>query len=454
LTGGVAHATTFIVNSPLDVPDPGKVTLRDAVTSAEAMGNSGSEVRFSSTITGSTITLTAPLPAITQPTLIEAGGFNDITVSGGGLFRVFNVDGTTNPGEDVTIGGMTISGGHVSGGGPGTYGAAILSKNADLSVEFAVIDDNHAVGSNDSGGGIASTGGGSLSITNSTITGNTAGAHGGGVDTESYSGVTSAISSSTISGNSSGDKGAGAYLDLASEATVENSTIAGNDAGVAGGGIYTYGAQSGDPGVTVTGSTIAGNMAPRGGGIASAGDPLDLDFVQQPTLHDTIVGDNTGATGPDVSAGGGTVNTAFSLVESRDPATIIADTSPNSTIFGEDPQLGALADNGGDGETETMLPANTSPAIDRGKAFGLTTDQRDLTRPIDIPSIDNSTGPGADAADIGAVEVQSVPSGGGSGPTTTPPATPPATTTKKKKCKKAKQRVASSAKKCKKRKKH
>jgi hypothetical protein len=60
-----------------------------------------------------------------------------------------------------------------------------------------------------------------------------------------------------------------------------------------------------------------------------------------------------------------------------------------------------------------MLPQAGSPAIDAGKAFGLTLDQRGLPRPSDFPSIANATG--GDGSDIGAVEVQA-----SSTPTQTP----------------------------------
>jgi hypothetical protein len=59
-----------------------------------------------------------------------------------------------------------------------------------------------------------------------------------------------------------------------------------------------------------------------------------------------------------------------------------------------------LASNGG--PTQTELPAASSPVIDKGNAFGLTTDQRGVQRPIDFPAIPNA----ADGADIGAVELQ------------------------------------------------
>ena len=67
-----------------------------------------------------------------------------------------------------------------------------------------------------------------------------------------------------------------------------------------------------------------------------------------------------------------------------------------------DPLLGPLQDNGG--PTPTMLPLAGSPAIDQGRSFGQTTDQRGQPRPFDNPAIPNASA--GDGSDIGAVEVQ------------------------------------------------
>ena len=84
-----------------------------------------------------------------------------------------------------------------------------------------------------------------------------------------------------------------------------------------------------------------------------------------------------------------------------------------------DPLLGSLTANGG--PTPTMAPAEGSPVIDAGSAFGLTTDQRGLARPSDFPSLSNA----GDGSDIGAVEVQvpapTGPGPGGGGPGGDPP---------------------------------
>ena len=91
--------------------------------------------------------------------------------------------------------------------------------------------------------------------------------------------------------------------------------------------------------------------------------------------------------------------------------------------------------------------------VNKGSAFGLTADQRGLTRPVAFPGVPNSTAVGADGSDIGAVELQLPPV---VTPTTPVSPAPQPQSQKKKKCKKKKhKRSAESAKKkkCKKKKK-
>jgi hypothetical protein len=192
----------------------------------------------------------------------------------------------------------------------------------------------------------------------------------------------------------------------------------------------------------VTGSTITHNDASvRGGGVGSKGNPE----YAHPVIRNSIVSDNTsGDAGPDISAYSATMDVGFSLIGSPDPDTTINTTGPN--LIGADPQLTSLAEFGG--PTETQKPAATSPVIDAGKAFGLSSDQRGLARPFDAPTLANV----GDATDIGAVELQA----GEVPPAPTVPAAPPATPGTKKKCKKHKKKhksSAESAKKCKKKKK-
>jgi len=185
-----------------------------------------------------------------------------------------------------------------------------------------------------------------------------------------------------VSGNESGSRGGGIIsVNLYdTPRTIRNSTIVGNEAGTAtgttrddqGGAIYAhlsdaagYGADQDD---LVLSSTIVASNSPED--LANTGDDgeFELDF--------SLIEDPGGAT------------------TTEDPA--------GSNIFGQDPQLGPLASNGG--RTETHLPALSSPAIDAGISNGLATDQRGLDRTVDRPEVPNRSG--SDATDIGSVEVQ------------------------------------------------
>jgi hypothetical protein len=102
------------------------------------------------------------------------------------------------------------------------------------------------------GGGIYNTG--TVTVNNSTLSGNSAGAGGGGI----YNLGTLTVSNSTLSGNIGGTLGGGIrnYGTL----TVSNSTLSGNSAGDGGGGISNFGT------LTLSNSTLSGNSAGGGGG--------------------------------------------------------------------------------------------------------------------------------------------------------------------------------------------
>jgi predicted outer membrane repeat protein len=389
LMGGVAHAAcSCTVDSLADPTDPTHTTLRDAMISADL--NPGSTISFASGLSG-TITLDSQLPAINYPTSIQGPGASQLTVSGDDSSRAFYLNGFDGA-QATTISGLTITGGAAS------IGAGVLSDNMDLTLTGVTLSDNHAT---ESGGGIQAEAGGSLTIVDSTISGNTA-SGGAGLYTFYGSGTPTTIRSSTISGNNAlpgvfGGSFGGAYFDYSSSALVENSTIYGNTAAGRGGGLHHDGREDGGPGLTVRDSTISHNSAgTRGGGVASNGDPIDT----QPTFENTIIAGNSAPTGPDVSANDGSMNAAFSLIQASDPSTTINQTGPD--IFSVDAQLGPLANNGGG--TMTQKPLSSSPAVDAGSAFALTTDQRGLVRPFEIPSIANAAG--GDGSDIGAVELQ------------------------------------------------
>ena len=143
----------------------------------------------------------------------------------------------------------------------------------------------------------------------------------------------------------------------------------------------------------------AGNSAATGGGVgAVTTSPREVE------LSSTVVGDNTADQAPDLYSGKNGDTTAtfainHSLIENTAGAQI--DDAANN-IFGADPQLGALQNNGG--ATQTILPNLGSPLIDAGIANGLSNDQRGQARTFDSLAFPNING--SDGTDIGATELQ------------------------------------------------
>ena len=141
------------------------------------------------------------------------------------------------------------------GYGGGIYNEGILTiTNSTISGNTSFI-----------GGGISNWGG-TLTITDSTISENTSYVDGG--VSSVYGALT--ITDSTISGNSvhSGG-GIGSYNDIL---TIINSTINDNSATMSGGGMWNW-----ESTITITNSTISGNSASNGGGILNEGTLIITD---------------------------------------------------------------------------------------------------------------------------------------------------------------------------------
>jgi hypothetical protein len=168
--------------------------------------------------------------------------------------------------------------------------------------------------------------------------GNAGNSNGGAINNNSGS---LTVTNSTISGNVAAQ--GGGIFNLATLA-VSNSTFSGNTASSDGGGIFN------DSGATLTvnDSTVSGNTA--GGGIINNSATL--------TLHNSIVAGNTG----------------------DDCSGCYTQDSPN--LIGGAPMLAPLGWYGG--PAQTMLPLPESPAICAGSASflpaGLSTDQRGFPR--------------------------------------------------------------------------
>jgi CSLREA domain-containing protein len=252
----VRAASAITVNSTDDttVAGDGSCTLReaiqnandDALTNADCVVGSGADtITFS--VSG-TITLGSTLPNIADAAGLTMDGTGQtVTISGGNAVRVLMVDAIAS----LTLNNLTIANGNVaedSGGG--------IYNSGTLTITNSAFSGNSANGWGGSGGGICNTG--TLTITNSAFTGNSTGwgGSGGGI----YNSGTLTITNSGFSGNSAhvwGGGGGGIYN--SGTLTITNSDFSDNDATL-GGGIYTSGT------LTITNSTFSSNSVDDGGG--------------------------------------------------------------------------------------------------------------------------------------------------------------------------------------------
>ena len=165
-----------------------------------------------------------------------------LTIAGNsGPFRIFDVG---VGGRAVNISGLTITGGNAANG------AGIRDTASTLTLTDVVLSNNSTSGY---GGGVAVTGLGAVTLTNCTLTANSAG-DGGGVYSTSEGTVN--LLNCTISGNTAGGGGA-VDANTGSILTIANCSITGNSQSVFGAiSVAGEGAI-----VTISGSTIANNSA-------------------------------------------------------------------------------------------------------------------------------------------------------------------------------------------------
>ena len=259
-----------------------------------------------------------------------------------------NADGIDNEGYSVTgPASLTVVNSNVSdndGGGISTFATEGI---ATATIVSTTVSDNLAGGVSTVAGGLF--GSGQVTITNSTISGNSSGDIGGGIHAGGFSGLS--VVNSTISGNSAGTSGGGIYASASGQVSIVNSTISGNSSGASGGGIYNLRSS-----LHLANTTISGNSAGSGGGIYNDGGQFGGGIVE---ISNTIL--NAGASGENIFNSGSTVTSNGYNLSSDDGGGYL--NGPGDQI-NTDPLLGPLQDNGGPTLTHAPLPG--SPAIDAG----------------------------------------------------------------------------------------
>ena len=397
--------------------DDGPGSLRQAIANALP----GDSIDFA---------LTFPATIVISNTLVIN---KDLTVLGPGpdkltvkrsdatntpIFRLLNVDSGL-----VTINGLTLRNGraHNNTGTNDNLGGAILNRGM-LTVSNCVITHNTAPvtesTNNGFGGGIFSLGFDppanrrtSLTILNSTISGNEATYAGGGIGT--YHSDSFVAEGCTISGNFGGIQGGGVNFQgrlgtIGTIGTIQNCTISGN-ATLPDGAIFNQIPVQGGSGLldicfgnegsmlTLTACTITRNTGTTNGAVAFVA--LRDNLGQTNRLLSTLVADNHGKNF--ILVGNPVVQSLGSNLESDGTSGLV--NGSNGDIVGSvgspiDAKLSPLQDNGGPTRTHALLPG--SPALGTGSCTNangspLLIDQRGFPRP-------HTTG-----CDIGAFENQS-----------------------------------------------
>jgi hypothetical protein len=342
---GVGLAIAFLVlaaPAPAAAVDVNTVSgLRTAITNAN--GSAGDDVinlaagDYQLSGTGDDTNATGDLDVFDNGRLTIVGaGKATTTIRAGTNDRSFDlIEQNADPDKpDLTLSGLTVTGGNVAADGGGIRGP----NAARLVLQAASVSGNTANASLVEGGAISLGGGAFLDITDSVISGNTAGianigsggaiavanSGGGGtlnitrsVLTDNHAStqdvgrggaarigfdVIATITDSTITGNTAGVKdnssGGGLHKDDGGQLIIRNSTIAGNTADTTeaglGGGLYL------DNNITFefTNMTLNGN---RAGGptvtSASEGGGIFFAFGSHGSFSNTTVTDNSTAAG-------------------------------------------------------------------------------------------------------------------------------------------------------------
>jgi predicted outer membrane repeat protein len=312
----------FSTLTVLNSLDGGAGSLRAEI----AVAKNNDTIVFASGLFGQTITLTSGELLIKQNITIVGRADRNLTLSGGNHSRVFYVAKTT---KNATLSGLTISNGSangptntdIQGGGIANDGTLTLSNttlssntainngggisnDGTLTLSGCTLSNNSVPQGGYEGGGIANFG--TLSVSGCILSNNSA-AEGAGI----YSDRMMTVSGSTLSNNSATSGGGGIY----GPAMVINSILSGNTA-LFGGGIYTYNGP-----LTVSGSTLSGNVAWfKGGGIYLTGYTAGYATL---TINNSTFSNNSATTGGGIFNYNGAATISGSTFNLNSPDNIV-----------------------------------------------------------------------------------------------------------------------------------
>ncbi len=274
----IAPATFMVTN----LTNAALGSLRNMIGKANA--NPGADtITFDPALLPGVIMLTSEINILDALT-IKGPGIDLLSVSGGDVTRIFNIDDGSAALKPTTISGLTLTDGKTAAPGGALFsvepltlkdvvirssyagsrgGGAFVSTPGKISIVNSRIVHNTAI---DGGGGLYLRSGAGVSVVKTTIADNTA-SHGGGLYAQA-SGVHSVVLIDTcIISNNTATPGNGGGLQFqgvgGARLIVKNSLITGNATAGAGGGLYL-----GKSSAVITKTTFSNNSAALGGAIA------------------------------------------------------------------------------------------------------------------------------------------------------------------------------------------
>ncbi len=368
-TGTVTLDSIFVQNGSATegggISNSGVLTISNSTVSNNTSTNNGAGINNQGTLTISNSTL--------------SGNSTTTTYFGGGA--IYNMG-------PLTISNTTISGNTSASRGAGIYNDYdyVYSTGGSVTMTDSSISNNTAT---DWGGGLY-TRGGTTDLTSTPFTNNTSSTNGGGI----YGGygATLIVNDGTFSGNSATNNGGAIYTEnghiltindtsfsgnsstyggaiLAfGTTTVTNSTLNNNSATTSGGGIYNGGT------ATLSNTTLSTNSATYGGAIFSDGTTTVTQSTISGNTGTTYGGGIFGYSGGTYLAGvllhkgssgencivqlGSFYDNFYNLSDDTNCGFFQPGSANNISL-----QLGSLQNNGG--PTRTILPNLGSPALDR-----------------------------------------------------------------------------------------
>ena len=305
-------------------------TLREALFFANGKPNAQT-ITFQPSVfaSGETITLSVlgnNQLEITDSVTIDGPGADLLSISGNDNSRVLLIDnGDNNTEIDVTISGVTIRDGNTGSNilGAGSEPGAGIRNRENLTLDQVVVTSNTSFrfgtffpADQRNGGGIFHSLG-TLNLSDSTISGNTAKVSGG----IRIASGTAEITNSTFSGNSAQDAGAGVGASGSSTVTVRSSTFTGNRANndgssteFRGGGLFAESSST----LTLHNSIVAGNFTGTGNQESNI-DKTSGATVSSSSSHNLIgtssLGISNGVNGNIVGNGSGGVIPITDILE-------------------------------------------------------------------------------------------------------------------------------------------